>query len=79
MGAFRILSVTPLEKSNFLLVSRCQFEMATWLVVGANVHFPVSVLGPRPAWTFAEPVRATTLCTSNISLAFSLFQAQTVV
>lgn len=58
-------SDTPLEKTNFPFVSRYQSQITSWLKVGAHVHFPLSLLGPCLAGTFAGPLRAATVSMSS--------------
>lgn len=36
---------THLEKTNFSFASRCQLEIASWLEIGAGVHFSLSASG----------------------------------
>lgn len=44
-------SDSQLEKTIFFF-----YEMTPWLGMGDNIHFPLSVPGHYPAWTYARPV-----------------------
>lgn len=47
---------TPLERTNCSFVSNCQLEIASRLWVGANVHFPTSVLATPSGLKLSRPL-----------------------
>lgn len=55
-----IPSEIPMQKTNFLITSWCQLQMASWLGVSAHIYFPISVhlsvwalcLFSRPLWVY---------------------------
>lgn len=49
-------SETPWINTIFLFVSSYQLETVSWLGVGDNVQFFISMLGPCPVWTCVDPV-----------------------
>lgn len=49
------------EETGFSLGSSCQLEIASWLVMGVHVPFPVLALGPSMTCPCAGPVHAATI------------------